>query len=331
MRSIENLDRTSSLGGTDIAGILGLHQYKSALDVWMEKSQKVVPVVDNHFVEWGLRLEDSIRLKYESDNACDVHVPPPIRHKDFSFIHASPDGICYDEHVSSALCDIEPVADPWGLEIKNVGIHSAPRWGEGGTPVLPKEHEIQCRWYMMVTEIERWDIACLIGGNDYRVKTLYRDRELEDRILDTARAFWADHVVTGIEPPPQACEAYSKSIKLFYPDDTGVVEEAGDDVVELIARAAELRAKMAPHQAEYKDIQALLRGHLSEVDKLTTDDSGYVSYKRPKAKPVTDWASVALELAEEKGAVDRLDYLAKKYTTHKQGARRLNIYFPKER
>ena len=53
-------DRTKYLGGSDIGAILGFSKYRTALDVWLEKTGRVVSNVDNLPVRFGSFAEEFV-------------------------------------------------------------------------------------------------------------------------------------------------------------------------------------------------------------------------------------------------------------------------------
>ena len=54
--------RMEGIGGSDVATILGMNPYKSALRLYMEKTREIeAEPVDNEFVELGNELEPVLR------------------------------------------------------------------------------------------------------------------------------------------------------------------------------------------------------------------------------------------------------------------------------
>jgi predicted phage-related endonuclease len=53
-------NRTSFLGGSDIGAILGVSKYRSAMDIWLEKTGKKVDRKDNFALRFGSFAESFI-------------------------------------------------------------------------------------------------------------------------------------------------------------------------------------------------------------------------------------------------------------------------------
>ncbi len=56
--------RPKSLGGSDIGAILGLSKYRSAVDVWMEKTGKEIAVKDSLPLRFGQFAEEFVAFEY---------------------------------------------------------------------------------------------------------------------------------------------------------------------------------------------------------------------------------------------------------------------------
>jgi hypothetical protein len=85
-----------------------------------------------------------------------------------------------------------------GLECKTRRKYNG--WGPGGSAQVPLDVEVQCRVYMEVYGLERWDIAVAFGLDDTRFYSLSRDRDFGNQLLDLAELWW-ERFVVGAEPP----------------------------------------------------------------------------------------------------------------------------------
>ena len=172
---------TGIISGTDIGAILGCNPHNSAYDVWNKrKNGEAKPIPENmqEYVEWGIRLEDMISKKYADDN--DVKVRESEVIKD-GYKSGSPDRLVKSR---------EGVR--WGLEIKT---NAGPTWSEP-----PEHYVLQCRWYMMLTNLNRWDLACLFRGSEYKQWTITRDLDIERNLVKLADAFYNEYIAGDNTP-----------------------------------------------------------------------------------------------------------------------------------
>ena len=56
--------RAKSLGGSDIGAILGFNRYRSAVDVWMEKTDRAVHDADSLPIRFGTFAEEFVANDY---------------------------------------------------------------------------------------------------------------------------------------------------------------------------------------------------------------------------------------------------------------------------
>jgi predicted phage-related endonuclease len=82
------------VGASSAAAAIGVSEYRSRLDAWLEATGRVAGFAGNERTQWGQVLEPVIRAHYVELHAVTVHVPPQsLFHREHSFIRATPDGI----------------------------------------------------------------------------------------------------------------------------------------------------------------------------------------------------------------------------------------------
>jgi len=184
--------RRQGIGASDAAAILGVHPYKTAFDVWLEKTGQVKDRPPTKPMEWGLRLEDAIAQKYSDETGRKLWKPDRIyRHPEHDFICCTPDRLVIGENGVPTM----------GLELKTADSHVEWKWGELGTDDVPREYIVQCAASMAVLGFDQWDVAVLIGGNDDRIYTIRRDSGFERLLISRLSEWWERYVVKDEMPP----------------------------------------------------------------------------------------------------------------------------------
>lgn len=89
---------------------------------------------------------------------------------------------------------------------------------------------------MYVTELDRADVAVLIGGNDFRIYTVHRDDKTIGGLVTLASAFWRS-VETRVAPVIDDSDACQRHIERLYPKRPDAVTLEADE--EVRARIAE--------------------------------------------------------------------------------------------
>lgn len=267
----ELAQRRQTLGASEIPAVAGLHPKRTPLDVFAEKRGLVPPFAGNEYTEWGLRLEGAIRQKYIEVTGHEVVVPP----KNMVAVHAdwmsaSPDGL---------------LAGELGLEIKRFGEHRTDDFGPAGTDQVPVDVAAQAHWGMMVTELDRWDVAVLLGQADFRIYHLHFDEEIADNLHDIGKRFWFDHVLTGVEPPITGDTASHKYLQQKFQTYRDILLPATDDTRRLAALLAQVKKELRALEQEESTLEAQLKlaiGNAAGIEGLCTwkaPRSGYVSWK----------------------------------------------------
>lgn len=190
-------DRRSILGGSDIGCIFGVNPWKSALDLWEEKTAEsfVPPVIEpkrEKLYRRGKRLEPWVMEMLEDERGIFIQK----RNQRYT-----------DPLHSWMACEIdfEYVSDA-GLcngDVKTVSPFAAQEWGEEGTDEIPMSYCLQFHWGLMITGRPACLVAVLIGADDLRVYEVKRDNELNQEIIKRATDFWENHVRANIPPPVQ--------------------------------------------------------------------------------------------------------------------------------
>jgi len=268
-------DRTKYLGGSDIGAILGLSKYRSPLDVWLEKTGKVVNEVNNLPVRFGTFAEEFVASEYASTTGYQVaHQLEPITHPQHDYLQGHIDRFVFSK-------DSRPDKLPTHvLECKTANPFARSEWGEVGSDEVPMTYLAQCHWYLALTQLERCDLAVLFGNTDFRIYHIERDAALESTLLEAAVTFWQDHVLTDMPPDAKTIGDYQK---LFDKEVPGKTVEATEQTYLLVNTAKEVNAVIDAKEQELEQIKKLLMEHMQEAQELTYQGKVLATWKKPKA------------------------------------------------
>ncbi|MDR0774862.1 MAG: YqaJ viral recombinase family protein [Rickettsia sp.] len=180
-------ERKNYLGGTDLAAICGLSPYRTALDVYLDKTSDDITCETNAAMRWGTLLEEAVAKAYSEDTGLNVEIEPnTIYHPEYKFLGANIDRwVGNKEYV---------------LECKTAGFNRGKEWGEVGTDQIPESYLVQVAYYGAICDVPKVDIAVLIGGQDFRIYTYERNKELEEKLIKIACNFWHNHIEKRIPP-----------------------------------------------------------------------------------------------------------------------------------
>jgi putative phage-type endonuclease len=243
-------NRQNFLGGSDIGAILGLSPFRTAVDVWLEKTGKATNQLDSLALRFGSFAESFIANEYaKSTGFTTLEHKPAIIHPDHYFLQAHIDRLVLTKNdpslnscdlLDDKLGDVFPEKLPNNnavnknnrlLECKTANPFYQQDWGEPGTDEVPLHYLCQCSWYLALTKAEQIDLAVLFGNSDFRIYHIYRDTQLESDLLKHAIDFWQKYVLTDKPPAAKNQEDYKRLFAKELPNQT---TEASADLVRLI-------------------------------------------------------------------------------------------------
>jgi putative phage-type endonuclease len=171
--------RAKSLGGSDVGAVLGLSKYRSAVDVWVEKTGKEVGVRDSLPLRFGQFAEAFVASEYALATGLSlVTHDAAVIHQEYDYMHGHIDRFVVSGDLS-LIGDDGRITASRILECKTANPFAQSEWGEAGSDQVPLSYLVQCVWYMMLTNIDRTDLAVLFGNADFRIYEIGRDLELE--------------------------------------------------------------------------------------------------------------------------------------------------------
>jgi len=246
-------ERKNYLGGTDLAAICGLSPYRTALDVYLDKTSDNIAEETNAAMRWGNLLEDVVAKVYSEDTGYSVSIEPnTIYHHEYSFLGANIDRWVGDKE--------------YVLECKTAGFNKNKEWGDSGTDQIPESYLVQVAYYASICDVPKVDIAVLIGGQDFRIYSYVRNKELEDKLIKIACNFWHNHIEKRIPPK---CVNTKDTFNLF-PQSNYQEIVAEDNIIqkwEELKAAREEESRIADTIEKLKtDIQEFMRDYDVLID-----------------------------------------------------------------
>ncbi|WP_289005359.1 lambda-exonuclease family protein [uncultured Kingella sp.] len=256
--------RKKGIGGSDIAAILGVSKFKTALDVYLSKTTDQ-PEQKGEHLYWGHALENPIIDRFIRDTGANVIRQPEMRrHPDYEWAIANADALITNSDTIEAI-----------LEIKTSSAFKSREWGADDTDEVPIEYIAQVQWYMWIYNLQEAYIAALIGGNQYRQYHITRDDELIAMLAEKAQAFWQNHVIPRIPPNPQDGADAQK----LYPSDNGDTAEADSDTLTAYAELRELKAQEKELKAQIAAREDLLKIKIGNYSAMQANGNTLFTWK----------------------------------------------------
>lgn len=268
--------RKHGIGGSDAPAVLGMSKYATPYTVWLDKTGRTAPkdLSEVESVYWGTQLEDVVAQEYAK------------RHP--------------DTHVRRANCVFESVERPWQfatvdrtlrtpdgkrgiLEIKTCGARRAHDWDDG----MPDYYIAQPTHYLAVTGYDFFDVAVLIGGQEYREYHYGKDLDDIYALNEREAAFWEEYVVKDVPPMLTGLDCDTQAIREQYPTDDGEYLEMLDSDLPDVASCIAKRELAKMYEREAREIENQLKqiiggakGIVTPNRRITWVRSTYTAFDR---------------------------------------------------
>jgi putative phage-type endonuclease len=261
--------RFSGLGGSDAAAVLGLNPFKTPLDVYTEKVDKVYSdIEDIPRVQAGIRLESAVADWWSQENGFKIQNDNKIRfHKKYPFLLANIDRIIVGNGNGRGTGI---------LEVKCTSSFAQKQWADDG---LPFQTYCQIQHYFNVTGHKWGAVAVLIDGFDLQSIDVEPDKEFIELMTDKLCYFWTQNVVKRIPPEPATIE----EVKKVYPSSISNSVEATPDTLELWKelKSAKTTLKTLSDQKDLLELQ--IKNILKNSDTLTFQEQVLCTWKQSKS------------------------------------------------
>jgi len=259
--------RKTYIGGSDIGAIVGVNKYKTAVDVYLGKTSEEVEEQNTDAIYWGNSLEGVVAQAYSERTGFAVEIEPNIiRHKDYPFLAANIDRWADNKnHI---------------LECKTAGFMMAKDWGEEYTDQIPESYLCQVAWYAGICEVERVDIAVLIGGQDFRIYSYTANRAFQEKLIKVGINFWNNHVLKNMPPEIK----HVNDVMSLYPVSKPIEAKANSEVIAKLGTIKALKAQDKQLNDSIKTLELEVKEYMKEAE-LLVDNSGKCLASWKTAKP----------------------------------------------
>lgn len=300
--------RSKGIGGSDVPVILGAVNYKTSVQLWLEKRgvEKPADISDQMNVRMGHLLEPIVVELFEREFAEETGQEiktrkqnQPRTHKDHPFMVAN--------------IDRDIVGQRAGFEAKAFSPFARDDWGESGTSDVPLAVTAQCAHYMEVYGYDRWFVGVLLGIHDFRWYCLEREQDTIDKLIALEAQFWQ---CVEESTMPQILNA--DDVARLYPRGEGIVR-ANDGIIELLFDLADAREDLSNAKTKREKLEFEIKKYMRPHGSLYPVEGGtkpLVTWNHTKDRSQTDWKAVLNDLVKPYGIdQEELAELVEKHTT----------------
>lgn len=260
--------RRKGLGATDCAVVMGLSRYKTAYELWLEKTGRAeeATILTDDRLHLRHAHEETISREYARRRNVKLRrVNQTIFHKRLPFM----------------LCNLDRViiGQKKIVECKSASGFMRGHWGETGTDEAPIEYLLQVQHQMACSEYEDSDIAALIDIDDYRIYATPRNEKVIAKIEDACEKFWIENVLADVPPPPTT----RGDLKLMYPINNGKFIECGSNVHLLLDDIETIKNQIKESTSDKEKLEKELIEIIADNDGIKDGDRIIVTFQANKA------------------------------------------------
>jgi putative phage-type endonuclease len=330
-------NRRKFLGASDAAPVMGRSQYRSKVDVYLEKVEGKADE-ETDYMRRGMELEPLVIYLYQQATG---HKTIPSK-----FL------VSKKHPWMAATLDLGDATLACPVQCKTASTYTRDKYGDPARDdyTLPADYMIQMHHEMIVSETKANQLAVLFAPEDgfdalramMRVKldmqiiaaeTLKRyefvifpvalDKKLAADIIKTEKAFWEDHIQAKVPP---ICDAL--------PQKTDIIREPTKKELVILAKAEKAYRGWKLAEGRWLDHKQGLKDAIGENSGIAIPTGGKVTWKAPAPKTevveVTDYEAIAKDLYITKQIPDTewkklIEENTTKTTTTKQGPRVLRV------
>ncbi|EEL0866972.1 hypothetical protein G9H84_002356 [Listeria monocytogenes] len=277
LTSIKDMDRTQwlltrrqGIGGSDAGIIMGLNKYKTAFELWLDKTGQILPDESaGEAAYWGNQMEEVVAKEFEKRTGKKVRRSNMMyQHPEHDFMLANVDRFIVGE---DAL-----------LECKTASAYLAKEWE---SDEVPATYLVQIQHYLAVTGKSKAYVAVLIGGNKFIWKEIERDEELINQIIAFELDFWETNVKGQLAPALDGSSAAEKYLKDRFAKSEDKQIILPKTFNEYLTERANLERDIKLLETRKKEIDNNIKGHMESAEKALSDNYE-VSWKSMTSKRV---------------------------------------------
>lgn len=296
--------RRHCLTATDVAAIVGLHPYRTAHEVYLEKTGQKAEQEPNKAMQTGTDLEPYIAAIYRQR---------------FEVVTTQADFCTHPEHPELGCTPDYYIGNDTVLEIKWCGQHAAQNFGDEGTDDIPAHYLCQVQWQCFITGRAKW-VLYVLGPWGFRKYEGKHNPEFTRRLSFQALKFWGEYILSECPPPLSGHAPDTAYVNSKAPLDDGSIAMASDAIEDEVADLGNELQQLEALELSIEGRKNRIKDFMGEASILKTASTGSFTWKKSKDRETTDWKAVALDL----GAMldePRVEPTVQRHTITKEGSR----------
>lgn len=255
--------RSKGIGGSEVAAILGVSEWSSPYQVWLDKTGRNGENMDNKYMYAGRLLESAVAKYFASETGYRVikssAVEKTYQHPKYPFVIGTPDRTYFAKNLGKGV-----------LECKTT---------QRRIDDVPMSWFTQLQWYLGLLELTNGSVAWLERGVDFGYKEYEFDRSFWEYALNAVGEFWENNVLKDIPPDPINVEDVEA---IFSRHTEGKVYFATPDMVVNHQRIRTLIEAIKELESERDGLVEKIKLEMQDAEAIMYNEYPLFTWKTPK-------------------------------------------------
>lgn len=280
-------DRSTFLGGSDIAAVMGLSPWMTPLELWEYKTRRKVKEADERkkrVYARGHKLEPFIR-EMTIEKLQDMGFEVELVGVNKRYTHPGKPYLACEIDFELVLTGSTMIGDTEvnflnthvNVDAKSVTGFARKKWGDVGTDEVPIEYAAQFMFGLGITTRPWCLVAALRSFDDVDLFWVQADYETIGAMTEKAIEFWEEHVLKDVAPDP----VNFADVKHLYQKADPMAEALATDDEALVQRVYDLKRV----KAAISDLKEQEESLQFEITKVIGDKPGLTH----AGKPLCTW------------------------------------------
>jgi len=264
--------RRRGIGGSDVAGILGVSKWRTPRDIWLSKIETGEP-------------DDSPSVQQMIGTALEPHVLDQYARQTGRHVRKSHRILTRDHYL---LASLDATAAGRIIEIKTA--RNQDGWGDPGSDDIPTEYWLQVQHYLHVAEADHCDLAVMFLNQPnpqaeiYPIKRSADYNDIAQQLLD----WWGRHVIGNAEPEPvnsaECNDRWRRSV-------AGKVT-ASSETETALGELRSVRVRLADLKERQDQLETQIKTAMADADSLVSPSGEVLATWRTSVSRRLDSAAI---------------------------------------
>lgn len=268
-------EREGKIFSTDAAAAIGVSKYRTPYQLWAEKIG--LAPRDEEEKPWqviGSAVEPAIATLYTRQTGRPVCLfKETLTHELHPWM-----GSHFDY-----------LADDRLVEIKFFDPRRRAEFGEPGSADIPNDVLVQAIHEMVVSDMQRCDVAVLFGNQAFEVFSVSLEQRDADELIEREYQFMR-YIIDREPPPPMSDE----DIKAMFPRSVEETITATEEIMQAVRESRMIGERMDGLAAAYEATNLAIKGFMGSNAKLVAPDGSVLAtWRSAKDSECVDWEQVA--------------------------------------